>query len=649
MSAATRLRLSTVLCMITLMTLAYWVAGPPELARWELNAMKGDFNKGARALKKHVGSQAESAVYFGYFDKPTLPAMVQFNLSDTRKLADRRSSTPASFGEHLFTWFIAFDALISVVLAIALLWWRRDHAAAGHLGVTLTFFGFALACFLINGQSRLRVGPFDWPGWPRLLSDVAATLAFGFSLIGLEKFFSSYPVRLEDWHVLQSLLRWRGQSLVAEGNYRKNRTNLLSLARLVPRLILGVLLLGTVASTLPFLLADLRHTIDTRPDGTLMGWQEKISNGALVAGMSAGLIVFALLLAFGWLLSVSLAAKLRAARENCTEEERRQADWLFAGGLVVALMIGAFSFILMVSLPYIAWGPETGDWAKAYGGALFMLFFPAGWAIMLFALGGAVFLSKSFGPRPLLKRTILIAAAGVLMSLLLAGVQHFVTAKIMSRSAAATQQGMSTVLAGGMVVFSLGFFRNKMDQGIDGFLNRFMPATVIAEGKRRDATVMFSDLAGYTALSAKDEAHALHVAGLFQKSAADVARRKNGRIVKTIGDAVMWVFTTPAEAFAAAHELSAESMRSATAAKLPVLPVNSGVHHGSIVEAPDGDIYGASVNLAARLQGAAKDGAVVASSEAMLEVSGGFRFEPMGRLELKNVPTPIACFKVLPA
>lgn len=70
------------------------------------------------------------------------------------------------------------------------------------------------------------------------------------------------------------------------------------------------------------------------------------------------------------------------------------------------------------------------------------------------------------------------------------------------------------------------------------------------------------------------------------------------------------------------------------------------MHHGSLVEAPGGDVYGAAVNLAARLQGVAKDGAVVTSLEAMGEVSGGFRFEPMGKLELKNVPVPVACFQV---
>lgn len=169
---------------------------------------------------------------------------------------------------------------------------------------------------------------------------------------------------------------------------------------------------------------------------------------------------------------------------------------------------------------------------------------------------------------------------------------------------------------------------------------------MIADGKRRDATIAFSDLGGYTALSAKDETQALHVAGHFQKVAAEVARRHGGRIVKTIGDAVMWIFPTPAEAFAATLELPGAFQRATQADHLPELPVNSGVHHGSVVEAPGGDVYGATVNLAARLQGVAKDGTVVASMDAVQEVAGGFRLEPMGKLELKNVPVPVACFRV---
>lgn len=645
--------LAITLSCLTLIIIICWAFGPHELAPWREEIFEGiNVQEIARRLPRKLSTEQKLALrreldkaHFGYKDKLTLPVMVQ---SFFHAGYSRNDNEPAGLAEKSFTRFVALDALLAALLALALLIWRRGNTPAHRLATTLGLFGFALACFLINGQARLRSEWFAWPSWSRLLTDVAATVAFGLSLIGLDRFFSIFPVRLEDWQVIQSQLRWRGR-LVAGGEkirtaYRVGKANWLSLARLIPKITLWLLLAGTISSTLPYLLYTIRFPLDVVPDGTPQSFERYIGHGSLVVGAICGSLAMLLLMAFGWLLAVSLLAKLRAGREQCTEEERQRTDWLFSGGLTVVLMLVIFSFGLILGMVYLAWGDN--EWISKYGGSTAMLFFPAGWTIMLLALAGAVFLSKSFGPKPLLKRTVLVATAGMLMSLLLAAIQHLVTTKILSHSTAAMQNGLSTVLAGGIAVFSLGFFRVRMERGIDDFLNRFMPATVIADGKRRDLTVVFSDLGGYTALSAADEAQALHVAGHFQKTATEMARRHNGRIVKTIGDAVMWVFATPGEAFAAALELPEGFKQSILTDKLADLPVNSGVHFGSVVEAPGGDVYGATVNLAARLQGVAKDGTVVVSSEAMLEVSGGFRFEPMGKLELKNVPVPVACFKV---
>ncbi len=376
-----------------------------------------------------------------------------------------------------------------------------------------------------------------------------------------------------------------------------------------------------------------------------MSLDERIGMGSLIAGVLAGVFALMFFVAFGWLLATSLLAKLRAGREQCTEEERRQTDWLFAGGLVTALMLAVFSLGLLFTLVYMAWGDS--EWMRLYGGSVMMFFFPVGWAIMLAALAGAVFFSRSFGPQPLLKRTVLIAAVGITMSFLIALLQHTVVTGLLGRLSANLQHSVSTVLSGGMVMFVFGFFRQKLETGVGGWLDRFMPATVIADGKRRELTVAFSDLAGYTAISAVDEPKALLIAGHFQKAATEVARRHSGRVVKTIGDAVLWVFPLPADAMAAALALRPAFESSIHADGLAPVPINTGLHHGSVVETPNGDVYGAAVNLAARLQNIAKNGEIVASAEAMMEVTGGFRFEPMGKLELKNVPTPIACFRVL--
>jgi adenylate cyclase len=63
----------------------------------------------------------------------------------------------------------------------------------------------------------------------------------------------------------------------------------------------------------------------------------------------------------------------------------------------------------------------------------------------------------------------------------------------------------------------------------------------------------------------------------------------------------------------------------------------------------DGDFFGHTVNLAARLSGAAQAGIVLASRE-VVESYGAtdtdVRFEPVGGLDLKNVARPVAAFRV---
>lgn len=663
----------TVLSISAVVLIGYWATGPQELAPWQgFGDMAG--NLGARAQKQALAKAKPeermalqrqwSQPQWHFLEKFSVPEVAKtfFLLSLSEKEIDAevrqyrtpmegaRRAPPAE-SEVVFTRFMAFDSLTAAALAGALLLWRRQNDAARQLALSLSLFAVAIGFFLVNGQARLRGALFTWPSLSRALSDVAATLAFGLSLLGFDKFLSTFPVRLEDWQVVQSQLRWRGKSLVtglaARPWYRGGSGNLVSLARKVMKVIFCVLLMGTVLTSMPALLHPTSFVMETGPDGTPKGFREGLYMFSSATGTAMGLLAIVLIGTFGWLIASSLLAKLRAAREHSTEEERRQADWLFAGGLVAALMLAVFSLGLVFSLVYLAWG--DGSLAREIGGAAMMMFFPAGWMVMLLALAGAVFLSKSFGPKPLLKRTLLITGIGVSMSFLLATIEHVLANGILGHSSAAFQHSFSTVLAGGLVLFPMGLFRHRIEHGVDRLLNRYMPATAIAEGKRQEMAIVFSDLGGYSALSASDEQQALHLAGHLQKEAAEVGRRQGGRIVKTIGDAVLWVFPRPEQAFAASLALAEAIRREARKDGLPDLPLNSGVHFGSLVEAPDGDVFGAAVNLAARIQGAAQGGVVVASADAVLEVAGGFRFEPMGRLELKNIPTPIPCFRVMPA
>src|SRR5207244_1406692 len=64
-----------------------------------------------------------------------------------------------------------------------------------------------------------------------------------------------------------------------------------------------------------------------------------------------------------------------------------------------------------------------------------------------------------------------------------------------------------------------------------------------------------------------------------------------------------------------------------------------GVHVGDVAVDADGDLYGDGVNAAARIEAAVDPGQVVISEDVWRQIRGreGFRFEPLGRRDLKGV------------
>jgi adenylate cyclase len=150
--------------------------------------------------------------------------------------------------------------------------------------------------------------------------------------------------------------------------------------------------------------------------------------------------------------------------------------------------------------------------------------------------------------------------------------------------------------------------------------------------KRIEATFGFIDLAGFTALTeAQGDDGAADVATRF----AELTRAALGaedRLIKTIGDAVLVASLTPG----AALELVERLLTSAAADKtLPVL--RAGFHHGPAIER-DGDIFGAAVNLAARIAAEAYAGEVLASAAIAAAASDrGIPVVELGHVALKNV------------
>jgi adenylate cyclase len=110
-----------------------------------------------------------------------------------------------------------------------------------------------------------------------------------------------------------------------------------------------------------------------------------------------------------------------------------------------------------------------------------------------------------------------------------------------------------------------------------------------------------------------------------------------GTLVKTIGDALMLRVPDPRAAVPLALQMAHDVMRGHGAPAVRV-----GLHHGPAAER-DGDYFGASVNLAARVSAVATAGEVVmtAHTAALAPALDGVIYEARGRQQFRNVSEPV--------
>ncbi|MEU1086626.1 adenylate/guanylate cyclase domain-containing protein [Streptomyces sp. NPDC005892] len=133
----------------------------------------------------------------------------------------------------------------------------------------------------------------------------------------------------------------------------------------------------------------------------------------------------------------------------------------------------------------------------------------------------------------------------------------------------------------------------------------------------RDRAVGFTDMVGYTRMTrGLGNAELVRVLDLFESLTGDVVAEGRGRVVKTIGDEVLFVCESASEAADIALELTA---RAEAEQRLP--QVRTGLAHGAVLSR-FGDVYGAAVNIAARLTAVARPDTVLVNTELAGELSG---------------------------
>jgi len=159
-------------------------------------------------------------------------------------------------------------------------------------------------------------------------------------------------------------------------------------------------------------------------------------------------------------------------------------------------------------------------------------------------------------------------------------------------------------------------------------------------------TFLFADLAGFTALTeAHGDERAADVAADFFSVVRGLLDRHPAREVKTIGDAIMLCDKSPADAV----ELGLGIVE-AIDARDSFPTVRVGMSTGDAIER-NGDWFGSTVNLAARISGVAGGTEVLLGEQtrAGAEPIKGVTFQRHGEITLRNIPQPVMIFRAVRA
>lgn len=187
------------------------------------------------------------------------------------------------------------------------------------------------------------------------------------------------------------------------------------------------------------------------------------------------------------------------------------------------------------------------------------------------------------------------------------------------------------------------------------------PIATADNGERRHATVMFSDLSGYTALGESiDPEDVEEIMERIKREAVAVIERHGGTVNQFVGDEIMALFGVPQanrddsrHAVQAALELHCvvDAIAAGIQARIGrVLSMHSGIHSGLVVarrsdhRSGEFNLTGDAVNTAARLRAMASPGEILVSDETWRQIAEFFDATPGVPVVLKGKEQPvIAC------
>jgi adenylate cyclase len=167
---------------------------------------------------------------------------------------------------------------------------------------------------------------------------------------------------------------------------------------------------------------------------------------------------------------------------------------------------------------------------------------------------------------------------------------------------------------------------------------------------RKLAAILAADVVGFSRLAGADEDRTLARLRALRSDLIDpTIAVHNGRVVKRTGDGILAEFRSVVDAVRCAVEMQ-NSMIERNAGLPPErrIEFRIGVHLGDVVEESDGDLMGDGVNIAARLEGVAKPGAICLSIDAYRQVKArlDLAVTDLGEAQLKNIADPVRIYSV---
>jgi adenylate cyclase len=167
---------------------------------------------------------------------------------------------------------------------------------------------------------------------------------------------------------------------------------------------------------------------------------------------------------------------------------------------------------------------------------------------------------------------------------------------------------------------------------------------------RKLAAILAADVAGYSKLAGTDEERTLARLRALRSDLIDpTISLHHGRVVKRTGDGIIIEFRSVVDAVRCAIEVQ-NGMAERNAGLPPErrIEFRVGIHLGDVVEESDGDLMGDGVNIAARLEGIAKPGAIYLSEDAYRQVKSrlDLAVSDLGAIQLKNIAEPVRVYAI---